>query len=65
MLGAHQDAVITRGLLREQAVRAYLGRENTFTYGLLYGRQLAAADEAERKVPAAAEAARRRKLRRW
>ena len=65
VLGTHQDAVITRGVLREQAVRAYLGRENTFTYGLLYGRQLAAADEAERKVPAAAEAARRRKLRRW
>ena len=65
VLGAHQDAVITRGVLREQAVRVYQGRDNTFTYGPLYGRQLAAANEAERKVPAAAEAARRRKLRRW
>lgn len=62
-LGTHQDAVITRAVLRQQAVRAYRDRENTFTYGLLYGRQLAAADDAERQVPAAAAKARRRKLR--
>jgi CHAD domain-containing protein len=65
LLGAHQDATVTRRVLREHAVRAYQGRENTFTYGLLYGRQLAAAREAERKVPAAAGAARRRNVRRW
>jgi CHAD domain-containing protein len=63
VLGHHQDAVITRGVLRQHAVRAYQDRDNTFTYGLLYGRQLAAADAAEREVPAAARKARRRKLR--
>jgi CHAD domain-containing protein len=65
LLGAHQDATVTRGVLREHAVRAYVDRENTFTYGLLYGRQLAAAEESERAVPAAAKEARRRKVRRW
>jgi CHAD domain-containing protein len=65
VLGAHQDATVTRQVLRAHAVRAYVDRENTFTYGLLYGRQLAAAEESERDVPAAAEAARRRKVRRW
>jgi CHAD domain-containing protein len=65
VLGAHQDATVTRGVLREHAVRAYVDRENTFTYGLLYGRQLAAAEESERTVPAAAKEARRRKVRRW
>jgi CHAD domain-containing protein len=63
LLGTHQDAVITRTVLREQAVRAYRDRDNTFTYGLLYGRQLAAAHEAERVLPAVAARARRRKLR--
>jgi CHAD domain-containing protein len=63
LLGTHQDAVITRTVLRQQAVRAYRDRDNTFTYGLLYGRQLMAADDAEREVPAAAREARRRKLR--
>ncbi len=64
-LGAHQDSVVTREVLRRQALRAYADGENTFTYGILHARQ---ATVAERDVPAlvrAAGRARRRKIRRW
>ncbi|MFR9776261.1 CHAD domain-containing protein [Micromonospora sp. MS34] len=64
-LGAHQDSVVTREVLRRQALRAYADGENTFTYGILHARQAAGAD---RDVPAlvrAAERARKRKVRRW
>ncbi|MCW3838710.1 CYTH and CHAD domain-containing protein [Micromonospora yasonensis] len=64
-LGAHQDSVVTREVLRRQALRAYADGENTFTYGILHARQ---ATTAERDVPAlirAADRARKRKVRRW
>ncbi|MEH0980733.1 CYTH and CHAD domain-containing protein [Micromonospora sp. CPCC 205556] len=65
LLGAHQDSVITREVLRRQALRAYADGENTFTYGLLHARQAAVADRDVRAVAAARDRARRPKVRRW
>ncbi|MGY0004055.1 CYTH and CHAD domain-containing protein [Micromonospora sp. I033] len=64
-LGAHQDSVVTREVLREQALRAYADGENTFTYGLLHARQAAVADRAGPALVRARDRARRRKVRRW
>ncbi|MFF4893209.1 CYTH and CHAD domain-containing protein [Micromonospora chersina] len=64
-LGAHQDSVVTREVLREQALRAYADGENTFTYGLLHARQAAVADRAGPALAKARDRARRRKVRRW
>jgi CHAD domain-containing protein len=64
VLGAHQDAVIAAGLLRDIGSRAQVDGENAFTCGLLFAReradaaaQLTALDEARRRAG-------RRKLRR-
>jgi CHAD domain-containing protein len=65
LLGDHQDSVITRQVLRDVAVRAYGRKANTFTYGLLYGEQVAHGRALVRDLPAALAKARRRKLRRW
>lgn len=35
-LGAHQDSVVSRDWLRQQAVRAYAAGENAFSYGRLH-----------------------------
>ncbi|MEE3919712.1 hypothetical protein V2I01_19670 [Micromonospora sp. BRA006-A] len=43
LLGTHQDSVVTREVLRRQALQAYADGENTFTYGLLHARQAEAA----------------------
>ncbi|WP_262287061.1 CYTH and CHAD domain-containing protein [Micromonospora sp. MA102] len=59
-LGAHQDSVVTREVLREQALRAYADGENTFTYGLLHARQAALADRAGPALAKARDRARRR-----
>jgi hypothetical protein len=52
-------------VLRRHALRAYRDGENAFTYGVAYGRQVAAAERIRERVPAAARTVRRRKLRRW
>nr|WP_280837953.1 CHAD domain-containing protein [Micromonospora sp. A200] len=65
LLGTQHDSVVTREVLRRQALRAYADRENTFTYGLLHARQATAADRDLRAIPAARDRARRRKVRRW
>ncbi len=39
ILGAHQDAIVTGGLLREYALKADAEGENAFSYGLLHARQ--------------------------
>jgi hypothetical protein len=39
LLGDHQDGVMARHTLRELAAVAHAAGENTFTYGLLYGRE--------------------------
>ncbi|WP_262419332.1 CHAD domain-containing protein [Micromonospora chalcea] len=65
LLGAHQDSVVTRETLRRQALQAYADGENTFTYGLLHGRQAEAAGHDRPAVLRARDRARRRKARRW
>ncbi len=38
LLGSHQDSVVTRRLLRQLGIQAYLAGENGFSFGLLYAR---------------------------
>ena len=52
VLGVHQDSVVSRGVLRELGMQAYLAGENGFTFGLLHRAELAAADDVERQLPA-------------
>ncbi|TDC82755.1 CYTH and CHAD domain-containing protein [Micromonospora sp. KC606] len=65
LLGAYQDSVMTREVLRREALRAYADGENTFTYGLLHARQAMAADRDLPAVAAARSRSGRRKVRRW
>jgi CHAD domain-containing protein len=65
VLGAHQDAVITAGRLREQGMRAFAAGENAFTYGLLHGRQQVAAEWSRERVPRAHRRAASSKARGW
>ncbi|MFJ3499877.1 MULTISPECIES: CHAD domain-containing protein [unclassified Streptomyces] len=51
LLGEHQDSVVTRATLRDLAAQAHAAGETAFTWGLLYGREEAAADAAERGLP--------------
>ncbi|MFF5715679.1 CHAD domain-containing protein [Streptomyces buecherae] len=51
LLGDHQDSVRARETLRTIAVRAHAAGESTFTLGLLYGREEAAAAARERELP--------------
>ncbi|MFE0647880.1 CHAD domain-containing protein [Streptomyces sp. NPDC059534] len=51
LLGEHQDAVVARAALREFAITAHGVGEPAFTWGLLYGREEAAAAAAQRKLP--------------
>ncbi|MGW9440534.1 CYTH and CHAD domain-containing protein [Streptomyces sp. NPDC055607] len=51
LLGEHQDGVVTRATLRDLATQAHAAGETAFTWGLLYGREEAAADAAERALP--------------
>lgn len=53
LLGEHQDSVVARAALRELAVRAHGAGESAFTWGLLHGREEAAAAEGVRALPAA------------
>lgn len=48
ILGTHQDSVVARAELRGMGMRAHLAGENGFTYGLLYGREMAHAEDDER-----------------
>ena len=65
VLGDHQDATITRELLREYAGRAHAAGDSSFSYGVLYARQQAAGEAILGRLPAARRASRRRRLRRW
>ncbi|MFF8829585.1 CHAD domain-containing protein [Streptomyces sp. NPDC015131] len=51
VLGEHQDGVVARDTLRGLAVQAHLAGESAFTWGLLYGKEEAAAAERERELP--------------
>ncbi|KOX27894.1 MULTISPECIES: CYTH and CHAD domain-containing protein [unclassified Streptomyces] len=51
LLGEHQDGVVSRATLHDLAAQAHAAGETAFTWGLLYGREEAAADAAERGLP--------------
>ncbi|MGW0559778.1 CYTH and CHAD domain-containing protein [Streptomyces sp. NPDC003016] len=63
LLGDHHDSVVSRGTLRELAVQAHAAGETAFTWGLLYGREEAAAQARERELPQAWAKASRPRLR--
>lgn len=51
LLGDHQDSVMVRTTLGELSAVAHAAGENTFTYGLLYGREERRATEVEDSLP--------------
>ncbi|MFJ9863517.1 CHAD domain-containing protein [Streptomyces sp. NPDC101165] len=51
LLGEHQDSVMARHTLRELSAVAHAAGESAFTYGLLYGREEAAAAAVEGELP--------------
>lgn len=63
VLGDHQDSVVAREALRGLAVQAHLAGESAFTWGLLYGQEVAAAADRERELPEVWHRASRPKLR--
>ncbi|MGW8731196.1 CYTH and CHAD domain-containing protein [Streptomyces sp. NPDC055808] len=64
LLGDHQDSVVARDQLRILAAQAHAAGESAFTWGLLYGREEAAAARRERELPAVWARASGAKLRR-
>ncbi|MFI5747995.1 CHAD domain-containing protein [Streptomyces sp. NPDC051644] len=63
LLGDHQDSVVARDALRTLAVQAHAAGEPAFTWGLLYGREEAAAAARERELPQVWEWASRPRVR--
>ncbi|MEU9853402.1 CYTH and CHAD domain-containing protein [Streptomyces sp. NPDC047974] len=63
LLGDHQDAVVARAALLDLAAEAEEAREPSFTWGVLYARQEAAAAAQERELPGVWERASARDLR--
>ncbi|GAA3394823.1 CYTH and CHAD domain-containing protein [Cryptosporangium minutisporangium] len=57
-LGAHQDSVVARQVLRELGMQAHLAGENGFTFGLLHRGEQAAADAVEARIPVVRKAVR-------
>ncbi|OCC08366.1 CYTH and CHAD domain-containing protein [Streptomyces sp. PTY087I2] len=51
VLGDHQDSVVAREALRTLAIESHAAGETAFTWGLLYGREEAAAEARERELP--------------
>lgn len=51
LLGDHQDSVVAREALRTLAIQSHAAGETAFTWGLLYGREEAAAEARERELP--------------
>ncbi|MFI6977804.1 CHAD domain-containing protein [Embleya sp. NPDC050154] len=52
LLGTHQDSVQTRKALRRLAIAAHGAGESSFTWGLLYGQEIALAQRVEAEFPA-------------
>ncbi|MGA5304177.1 CHAD domain-containing protein [Nucisporomicrobium flavum] len=61
VLGAHQDSVVAREVLREVARTA----PDAFPYGILHARQEQVGERTLEDLPAATRAARKKKLRAW
>lgn len=55
VLGEHQDSVLARTALVRIADEAQTAGEPAFSYGLLYGREEALAETAERQLPGVAD----------
>ncbi|MYW07205.1 CHAD domain-containing protein, partial [Streptomyces sp. SID2563] len=64
LLGDHQDGVVARATLRALAVQAHAAGEPSFTWGLVYGREEAAAAATERELPGAWRRAHQARIRR-
>lgn len=56
LLGDHQDSVMAREALRDIAAQAHAAGEDSFTYGVLYGREEKQAAEMEDALPGVWEA---------
>jgi CHAD domain-containing protein len=65
VLGAHQDTVVAREILRELADTAHAAGENGFPYGILYARQEQIGRETLGELPVVVAASRQHKLRSW
>jgi CHAD domain-containing protein len=65
VLGAHQDSVIAREILRELAGTAQTEGESSFAYGVLYGRQEQVGAETLRELPTVVAGSRQSELRCW
>lgn len=65
VLGDHQDAVITRGCLRDLAVRAFLAEENAFAYGLMHEREDAQVRQLQGQARRVWKKSSAAKYRRW
>ncbi len=65
LLGEHRDSFVARQTLGEMAPRAHAAGEDTFTIGVLAGREEERAAAVLRRYDAAWDAASARKLRRW
>ncbi|MER8087212.1 CYTH and CHAD domain-containing protein [Streptomyces sp. NPDC058316] len=63
LLGDHQDSVVARDALRTLAAQAHAAGESAFTWGLLYGREEAAAAAGEQELPGVWERASRPRVR--
>ncbi|MEU6012646.1 CYTH and CHAD domain-containing protein [Streptomyces sp. NPDC047515] len=63
LLGDHQDSVVARDVLRTLAAQAHAAGESAFAWGLLYGREEAAAAAGERELPEVWERASRPQVR--
>ncbi|WP_432021155.1 CHAD domain-containing protein [Streptomyces sp. 1222.5] len=50
--GAHHDSVVARGVLRRLGIAAHAAGQPSFTWGVLFGREMAAADAEEGLLPA-------------
>ncbi|PGH46693.1 CHAD domain-containing protein, partial [Streptomyces sp. Ru87] len=51
-LGGHQDSVVARETVFELAAQAHAAGEDSFTFGLMYGREERRAADVERALPA-------------
>jgi CHAD domain-containing protein len=65
VLGAHQDTVVARDILRELADAAHAAGKNAFPYGILYARQEQIGRDTLADLPMVVAASRQHKLRSW
>ncbi|MDX1893301.1 CYTH and CHAD domain-containing protein [Mycolicibacterium sp. 050158] len=56
LLGDHQDSVVSRTHLSEEAIAAHAAGEDTFTYGVLYQLESEVAERAEERLGGALKA---------